>query len=81
MARYDFDLIGEIYDIQTIAKGKGVDVREFLNRTYGYGRWRKLKGKALIRYRSDGRVVLSEIHWFEANGIGKVRLKAIRDLE
>ena len=79
MARHDFEFVSELYEIVTIAKGKGVDQRVFLNRTFGHGRWRKMKGKAIIRYH-DGRVVEAEIHWFEAHGIGRVLEKSIRDL-
>ena len=55
----------------------GADCRQ---QKYGPGRWRKLKGKAIIQY-LDGKVVEAEIHWFEAAGIGRVEDKAIRDLE
>ncbi len=80
MARYDFEFVSELYDIITIAKGHSVEQRQYLNQTFGRARWRKMKGKAIIRYR-DGRVVEAEIHWFEAHGIGKVLEKSIRDLK
>ena len=80
LARYDFEFIGELYDIEIIARGKGVRQRMYLNRQFGQGRWRKMKGKAVIRYGS-GKVVTAEIHWFEAHGIGRVLEKSIRDLE
>lgn len=80
MARHDFEYLSDIYDIETIAKGKGVKIRHYLQQKYGPGRWRKLKGKAIIQY-LDGKVVEAEIHWFEAAGIGRVEDKAIRDLE
>ncbi len=41
-----FDIISEINDIEVIARGRGVDARHRLNRAYGRGNWRKLKGKA-----------------------------------
>lgn len=80
MARYNFSFLGEMYDIEIIAKGKGVRARKRLNRQYGRGRWRKLKGKAIIEY-SNGEISVAEIHWFEANGIGQRDHKAVRDLE
>jgi hypothetical protein len=80
LARRDFKYLSELYDIEIIARGSGVNIRHYLNRKYGHGRWRKLKGKAIIEY-SDGRVVEAEIHWFEASGIGRVEDKSIRDLE
>jgi len=39
-----------------------------------------LKGKAIIQY-PNGKIVEAEIHWFEANGIGRVEDKSIRDIE
>ncbi|MEM7537763.1 MAG: hypothetical protein AAF639_36670 [Chloroflexota bacterium] len=69
-----------MYDIETIAKGKGVRQRAFLNRQFGRGRWRKMKGKAVIQYH-NGKITEAEIHWFEANGIGRKLPKAIRDIE
>ena len=80
MARYDFEFLSELYDIETIARGNNVQQRAFLNRQFGRGRWRKLKGKAIIKY-SNGKVTEAENHWFEASGIGKVLEKAIRDFE
>ncbi len=80
MARYDFEFLSEIYAIQIIARGSGVDQRAFLNRQFGHARWRKMKGKAIIKY-NNGRVTEAEIHWFEAHGVGRVFEKSIRDLE
>ena len=80
MARYDFEFLSELYAVTIIAKGNGVEQRAFLNQQFGYARWRKMKGKAIIKY-NDGRIVEAEIHWFEAHGIGRKLPKAIRDLE
>jgi hypothetical protein len=66
----DFEIIGEITNIETIAAGTGVRDRARLRRQYGRGRWRKLKGIARVRLKS-GRIRLAEIHWYEAHGIGK----------
>ena len=38
------------------------------------GFWRKLKGFATVRL-SDGTVRPAEIHWYEASGIGRKRMK------
>lgn len=67
-------IIDEIYDIEVIAKGSSVKIRKRLEKFYGMGNWRKLKGKARVLL-SDGTVTLCEIHWFEAHGIGKRDLK------
>ncbi len=83
MARYKFKFLGDISNIEIIARGKSVRIRNYLNRTYGQGRkyrWRKLKGTALIEY-PDGRIVKAEIHFYEAHGMGRVRFKVVRDLE
>ncbi len=74
----DFETISEITNIEVIARGRGVNARHRLNRTYGQGRWRKLKGKAWVQYKS-GRLAYVEIHWFEAHGIGKVEEKIVRE--
>ena len=71
----DFDLLSEITNIETIARGVGVDARHYLNRTYGRGRWRKMKGQAWIRLKRSGEEFYAEVHWFEANGIGRRELK------
>lgn len=68
-----FTVISEITNIQLIAKGNGVDIRHYLNRTYGGGRrvnWRKLKGSATVEY-ANGETWEVELHWFEASGIGR----------
>jgi hypothetical protein len=44
------------------------------------GRWRKLKGKALVEL-PGGEVVWAEIHWYEAHGLGRVDMKVKRLLE
>jgi len=51
-----------------------------LRKRYGKGRWRKLKGKALVRL-ADGRVRRAELHWFEAHGIGKRKMRIKRFLD
>jgi hypothetical protein len=75
----NFEIIGEISEIHTIAKGRGVYIRRYLERTYGKGRWRKMKGIANIKL-ADGTVFDAEIHWFEAHGIGRKDFKIKRVL-
>jgi hypothetical protein len=70
----EFQLVGDIRDVETIATGRGVYIRRYLDRTYGKGRWRKRKGRATVRL-ADGTVSEAEIHWFEAHGIGRKDLK------
>jgi hypothetical protein len=69
-----FEIIGEITEIETIAVGSSIRDVSRLRKTYGKGRWRKLKGIAQVRLRS-GRIRLAELHWYEAHGIGRKELK------
>lgn len=65
------DILGDIEEVEIIAKGRGVDVRRRLNHRYGRGQWRKLKGFATVQF-ADGSVWYTEVHWYEAHGIGRV---------
>jgi len=65
-----FDILSEIAQIEVIATGSGIRNIAYLRKIYGRGRWRKLKGVAHVRL-PDGVVRLAEIHWYEANGIGR----------
>jgi hypothetical protein len=58
----DFDLLSEVTHVEIIARGAGVDDRR-LNREYGHGRWRKLKGRAWIQLHSNGQIVYAQLHW------------------
>jgi hypothetical protein len=69
-----FEIISDITEIQTIATGKSIRDVARLRKQYGEGRWRKMKGIALIRL-SNGRVRQAEIHWYEAHGIGRKEFK------
>ena len=70
----DFEIIGKLTSVVTIASGTGVRDRARLRRVYGPGRWRKRKGVATVRL-PDGRIRLAEIHWYEAHGIGRKEFK------
>jgi hypothetical protein len=70
----DFEIVGEITDIETIAVGKGVRDRARLRKQYGIARWRKLKGIASVRL-THGKIRLAEVHWYEAHGIGRREFK------
>jgi hypothetical protein len=76
----DFAIISEITGIELIARGVGVRDRVRLNRVYGRGRWRKLKGQAVIRL-NNGRVRRAELHWYEAHGFGRREMKRKRYLD
>jgi hypothetical protein len=76
----DFELVGDLTDVETIAVGNGIRELSRLRRLSGRGRWRKMKGVARIRLR-DGRRRLAELHWYEAHGIGKKEFKRKRYLD
>jgi len=44
----EFEILGEVIDIETIATGRGVYIRRYLERTYGKGR-KDFKIKKVIR--------------------------------
>lgn len=66
----NFEIIGDITNIEIIAVGNSIRELERLRKTYGSGRWRKLKGFATISL-DDGSIYEAELHWYEAHGIGK----------
>ena len=76
----NFDIIDEITEIETIAKGSGIRELDRLKKVYGLGNWKKMKGVARIRL-SSGKIKLAELHWYEAHGIGKKEIKRKRYLE
>jgi hypothetical protein len=75
-----FEIVGNITEMQTIAIGNSIRELPELQTRFGRGRWRKRKGVADVRL-SDGTIRLAEVHWYEAHGIGKVRLKIKRYLD
>jgi hypothetical protein len=75
-----FEIVGDILDIEIIATGKGIHILPMLRKRYGAGRWRKMKGMAVIRL-PDGSVRKVELHWFEAHGIGKKKMRIKRFLD
>jgi len=77
MSDVGFEIVGQLRDIETIAAGRGVYIRQYLERTYGKGRWRKMKGMATVQLAGDT-ICEAEIHWFEAHGIGRKDFKIKR---
>jgi len=75
----DFKIVGDVNHVETIATGSGIRELARLRKRYGRGRWRKRKGYAEVRLH-DGSVVRTELHWYEATGIGKRELKIKRFL-
>jgi hypothetical protein len=75
-----FEIVGKIEDIEIIAVGSSIDVLPYLHKTYGHGRWRKMKGAAYIRL-PNGNIRWVELHWYEAHGIGRKDMKIKRYLD
>lgn len=75
-----FEVVGKITNVETIATGR--EIREFRNlvRLYGLAHWRKRKGIARVRL-AGGKIRLAELHWYEAHGVGrrKVKIKKVLD--
>ena len=70
----EFEILSEIRDVETIATGRSVRIHSHLERTFGKGRWRKMKGTATVQL-ADGTICTADIHWFEAHGIGRKDFK------
>jgi hypothetical protein len=69
-----FEILGEISEVETFAAASGIRELARLRRIYGRGRWRKRKGIARVRL-TNGAVHLAEVHWYEATGIGRKEFK------
>ena len=70
----DFEILGNIRDIEPIAVGQGIRNLSRLRRKYCRGNWRKLKGIATVRL-IDSTIHTAEVHWYEAHVIGKREFK------
>ena len=70
----DFEIVGAIRGIETIAAGPAVRQLRRLNRQHGTGRWRKRKGVATVCL-IDGTLHQAEVHWYEAHGLGRRDMK------
>jgi hypothetical protein len=75
-----FEIISEIENIEIIAVGGNIRDVMRLRKQYGIGRWRKLKGIATIRLKND-RIRKAELHWYEAHGIGRKKIKIKKFLD
>ena len=72
-----FEIIGEISDVETIAVRDRIHDLRRLVRSYGEGRWRKVKGKAMVRL-PDGVITKAEVHWYEMTSVGRKEIKIKR---
>lgn len=76
----EFEIIGEITGTEIIAVNISIRERQRLKDLFGGSRWRKLKGVALVRF-PNGEVHKAELHWYEAHGIGRRKMKIKRRLD
>ena len=75
-----FEIVGKIEDVEIIAvEGRIRDIMR-PRKQYGSGRWRKLKGIAAVKL-ENGSIRTAEVHWYEAHGIGKRKMKIKRLLD
>jgi hypothetical protein len=73
----NFEIVGELRAIETIAVGRAIRELPRLRKFHGRGRWRKMKGVATIRL-LNGKIREAEVHWYEAHGIGRKEFKIKR---
>jgi hypothetical protein len=69
-----FGILGKIENVEIIAIGNAIRELPRLRKIYGDGRWRKLKGIAIIRL-DNSTICDVELHWYEAHGIGEKEIK------
>ena len=78
--RSDFEILGQVINVETIAVGSAIREVARLRKLYGRARWRKCKGLAHVRF-EDGEIKLAEVHWYEAHGIGRREFKIKRYID
>jgi hypothetical protein len=75
-----FEVVGDVGNKETIAEGKGIRELADLKKEFGGKNWRKLKGTATVKL-EDGSLHEAEVHWYEAHGVGKRKMKIKRLLD
>jgi hypothetical protein len=75
--RPSIEIVGDIAGEEVIAIGGKIREIERLRKVYGRGRWRKMKGVAVVRL-PDGTSSPAEVHWYERHGIGRKEFKIKR---
>jgi hypothetical protein len=69
-----FEIISGITQVETIAKGSGIEEIAELRAKFGGRNWRKKKGVATVRF-INGEIREAEVHWYECHGIGRKKEK------
>ena len=75
-----FEIIGRIEKVEIIAVGGSIRDIMRLQKQYSSGRWKKLKGIVTVKL-ENGNIRTAELHWYEAHGIGKRKMKIKRLLD
>jgi hypothetical protein len=78
--RMDFELVGGVSAIETIAVNLAIRDNADLKARYGGRRWRKLKGIPTVRLPNSS-IRLAELHWYEAHDVGRRKMKIKRLLD
>jgi len=76
----DFELVSDVSAIEIIAVNLSVKDRMKLKTQFGGRRWRKMKGVADVRF-PNGEIYKAEVHWYEAHGVGRRKMKVKRILD
>lgn len=76
----DFTIVGELTEIEVIARGRSIRRLKVLRKRYGGKNWRKMKGITTIRT-LGGSTRWAELHWYEAHGVGRKGWKVKRFLD
>jgi len=66
----NFEVVGQISGVETIAEGHGIRELARLRKAYGTGNWKKRKGITTVKW-ADGSSSVVELPWYEAHGIGR----------
>jgi hypothetical protein len=72
----DFELVSDLTDIEVIAVNLSIRELRRLKDEFEGRRWRKLKGIRLEF--PNGEVRQAELHWYEAHGVGRRKIKVKR---
>jgi hypothetical protein len=76
----NFEIISGFRNIEIIAVRHSIRELSRLRKRFGAGRWRKIKGIAIIRF-ANGEICNAELHWYEARGIGRKEFKIKRIID
>jgi hypothetical protein len=76
----EFELIGDLTQVEVIAVNLSIREGKQLKAQFGGRRWRKLKGVGMVRF-PTGELRKAELHWYEAHGVGRRKMKVKRVLD